>query len=175
MKVHERICLIIFSVLFYSTFSLFGQKHIYLSFSNTKEINVPEENYISAINAGAVFGIGNYIYAGGGLNATKVWSSEYSSLGLGAGPNVRIYLLKKSKIKFLLEGTGRVMYLFPEYPGTELNFAFWGGPAVEFYILENHRLNVGMCYNHLSNGKRHEQDYNRSLDGIGVTIGWTFY
>ncbi len=175
MKTEKRIYLIALCAIILSISKLSAQKNIYVSLSNSKEINVPEENYISAINSGAVFGIKNYFLAGGGVNVTKVWGPEYSSLGVGAGPDVRIYLLKKSKTKLLLEGAGRVMYLFPEYPGTELNFAFWGGPSVEFFVSENHRLNLGLCYNHLSNGKSHEQNYNRSLDGLGFTVGWAFY
>jgi hypothetical protein len=153
----------------------FAQRNVYLSINHTKEVNVPQENYISSLDAGAVFGKGHYFFAGGGISVMKVWGPEYSSLGIGLGPDVQINILRRSKFKLFLEGKGRVMYLFPEYPGTELNYAFWGGPSIEFYLSERSKLKLGPCYNHLSNAKGREQNYNRSLDGIGINIGLAFY
>jgi hypothetical protein len=159
----------------YFTKTLPAQKNMYVSLNNTKEVNVPQENYISSIDAGAIFGKGSYFFAGGGISVMKVWGPEYSSLGIGLGPDVQINLLKRNKFKLFLEGKGRVMYLFPEYPGTELNYAFWGGPSIEFFLSKGFNLKMGPCYNHLSNAKSREQSYNRSLDGIGINIGLTFY
>ena len=101
---------------------------------------MPEENYISALDIGVVFGVGNCIYVGAGINATKVWGKGYSSIGIGAGPQIRVYVLKSGKLKFFIEGKGRVMYLFPEYPGTELNFAFWGGPSAEMFVTKRNKI-----------------------------------
>lgn len=155
--------------------SIAQKRNVYISLSNSKEINVPEENYISAFDIGAVFEIENYFYVGAGINATKVWGKGYSSLGIGAGPEIQFYVYKREKLKLFLEGKGRVMYLFPEYPGTELNFAFWGGPGAEIFLTNRNRLKIGFCYNHLSNGKDTEQYMNQNLDGLGLTIGWFFY
>ncbi len=135
---------------------------------------MPEENYISALDIGVVFGVGNCIYVGAGINATKVWGKGYSSIGIGAGPQIRVYVLKSGKLKFFIEGKGRVMYLFPEYPGTELNFAFWGGPSAEMFVTKRNKIKFGFCYNHLSNGKPREQYMNQSLDGLGFNIGVVF-
>jgi hypothetical protein len=175
MTTKNHIRLIVVTLLCHFTAKLSSQRNIYAEVTNSKEVDVPEENYITAINAGAVFGIGNYFYAGGGINATKVWGAGYSSLGLGAGPEIQVYMLKKTKVKLFLEGKGRVMYFFPEYPGTELNFAFWGGPAVELFLSERNKLKFGFFYNHLSNAKADEQYMNKSLDGLGINIGWVFY
>ncbi len=152
-----------------------AQRNVYVSINNTKEINVPEENYISSLDAGAVFGKGRYFFAGAGVSVAKVWGAGYSSLGVGVGPDVQINIFTRTKFKLFLEGKGRVMYLFPEYPGTELNFAFWGGPSVEFLLSGKCHLKLGTCYNHLSNGKEREQEYNKSLDGLGLNIGLAFY
>jgi hypothetical protein len=156
--------------------SLSAQKQsAYISLINSREINVPEENYISALDAGTYFETGTYIHIGAGINVTKIWSVDYSSGCFGVGPELQFYFLRRPRIKLFLEGKGRVMYLFPEYPDTELNFAFLGGPNAEFYVNEVNRLKFGICYNHLSNGKPVEQYKNQSLDGLGFSIGWVFY
>lgn len=151
------------------------QRYIYASLSNTKDIDTKTENYISAIDAGVVFGIGEYIYGGGGVTMTKVWGAGYSSLAAGIGPDLHIHLIRKEKFRFILEGKGRVMGFFPEYPEDALNYAFWGGPVIEFSVSQKHRLKLGLCYNHLSNARPIEQVHNKSLDGLGVNIGWAFY
>ncbi|MES2514349.1 MAG: hypothetical protein V4580_09390 [Bacteroidota bacterium] len=172
-KYHIRLLFAFVGLCIYITAS--AQRNIYISLNNTKEVNVPQENYISSLDAGAVFGKGPYFFAGGGLSIMKVWGPEYSSIGLGLGPDVQINVLKRAKFKLFLEGKGRVMYLFPEYPNNALNYAFWGGPSIEFFLSRQCNLKLGPCYNHLSNAKSHEQNYNRSLDGLGINIGFTFY
>jgi hypothetical protein len=168
--------LLIGCLLMNATMSLFSQhRNSYVSLNNTKEVNTHNENYISALDAGTVFGIGEYVYAGGGITFAKIWGPGYSSLGAGIGPDLQIYLIQRKKFRFTLEGKGRVMGLFPEYPADALNYAFWGGPMAEFSLSERHRLKFGICYNHLSNARPVEQVMNKSLDGIGFNIGWAFY
>jgi hypothetical protein len=172
---HYNRLLFLFLLLTLNT-GLEAQEHtIYASLSNTREINTHYENYISALDAGAVFGINNYIYAGGGLTIAKVWGPDYSSLAAGIGPDLHIHLIRREKFRFMIEGKGRVMYFFPEYPETAINYAFWGGPTAEFSLSARHKLKLGICYNHLSNAKPVEQATNKSLDGIGFNLGWAFY
>ncbi len=173
MKHHIRLWLLLAGL--YIAITSSAQKNVYISLNNAKEVAVPQENYISSVDAGAVFGKGPWFFAGGGISVMKVWGPEYSSVGVGLGPDVQINVLKRSKFKLFLEGKGRVMYLFPEYPGNELNYAFWGGPSIEFLLSKKCNLKLGPCYNHLSNAKSHEQNYNRSLDGLGINIGFAFY
>ena len=151
------------------------QRNIYASLSNTRDIGTKNENYISAIDAGFVFGVREYLYVGGGLTIAKVWETDYSSLAAGIGPDLHIHLIRKEKFSFILEGKGRVMGFFPEYPEDALNYAFWGGPVAEFSLSQRHRLKLGLCYNHLSNARPIEQVHNKSLDGLGLNIGWAFY
>ena len=133
------------------------------------------DNYIvSSVDAGSFFNQNKYFLVGASAHVCRFWAPDYSSASFGLGPSVQIYLLNRAHTRFYLEGKGAVLYMFPEYPATAINYSFFGGPTCDIQMQEKGRLKLGLGYNHVSNAKRKEQPTNGSWDGLGFSIGWVF-
>jgi hypothetical protein len=159
-------------ILFTSKHKILGQKNIYISRGNYKELEF--NRYLSTLGIGILFNGIKPVLIGGEICSFKFWDNNYSSIGIGLCPIIQLQLMKLNKNKLFFESKGGVMYMFPEYSNTAINYNLSLSPVYEIQLLEKHKLRFGVAFRHSSNGKRKEQFTNQMWDGIGFSSGWIF-
>lgn len=155
-----------------NTDKLIAQKNIYLSVGSYRELEF--NRYLTTVSLGFLYNSDKKVLVGAEICKFKFWQTGYSSYGIGLSPIVQICIIKKNMHKLYLESKGGIMYMFPEYPETAVNYSLLLGTCYEIHLLEKHKLRFGFAYRHSSNGKIKEQPTNQMWDGIGINSGWIF-
>lgn len=106
--------------------------------------------------------------AEGALN--RFTGGQYSSVGVTIRPVTRFIFHPMPQLELFGETKGGVMLMLPEYPDKLINFVFVATSGVTWYYKPDRALRAGFSYNHLSNGKRHDEVENSMWDGLGVEL-----
>lgn len=106
--------------------------------------------------------------AEGALN--RFTGGQYSSVGATIRPVTRFMFYPTRQLELFGETKGGVMLMLPEYPDKLINFVFVATSGVTWYYKPDRAIRAGFSYNHLSNGKRHDEVENSMWDGLGVEL-----
>lgn len=126
---------------------------------------------LTAINGGYVFFHRKRIWLAGEAQVFKFWNTDYSTLGVGLRPSVRIYPVRQPKIGVYIEVKGGPIYMFPEYAREAINYTLLASMGSEVRVSAHNALYLGVGYTHYSNGKKWGDPRNPTWDGMGGQIG----
>ncbi|MES2678824.1 MAG: acyloxyacyl hydrolase [Bacteroidota bacterium] len=150
-----------------------AQIHAYGSAGHFREIGSNGSN-MSTAALGILVNPDHLLTVGLETHVNKFWDYEFSSMGLGARSVAELGLIRSNRHRVVLIAKAGAVYMFPENPGTALNFTFMGGPAYEYMVNCRNRLRIEAMYTHFSNGKTKGDATNPTWDGAGINIAWLF-
>ena len=128
-------------------------------------------SYLSVIEGGIILKKNRWVMFAPEVIVYKFWNEDYSSLGIGLRPAFRFYPLQKRAFALFTEIKGGIIYMWPEYRYASFNYAFACGGGTEIKLPERKILNIGLGYNHFSNGLKYGYTKNPTWDGLGGYIG----
>lgn len=143
---------------------LYGEIGNYLEFGY-------DNSNLTTINGGYVFFHRRRVWLAGEANIFKFWQPDYSSLGVGLRPAVRVYPVQKRTYGVYVEIKGGPIYMFPEYEREAINYTLLASAGAEVRLSAHNSLYFGAGYTHYSNGKRWGDARNPTWDGLGGQVG----
>ncbi|MDP3555962.1 MAG: hypothetical protein Q8T03_01235 [Bacteroidota bacterium] len=114
------------------TNKIIGQGSKYTSIGIFKGIEY--NSFLTTVGSGILYNNGKKLRAGGEIHAYKFWDKYYSSLGIGYSPVLQLFLLKRAKYKLFLDTKGGIIYMFPEYQDTAVNFTFFLAQRTKYFF-----------------------------------------
>ncbi|OJW77852.1 MAG: hypothetical protein BGO69_00050 [Bacteroidetes bacterium 46-16] len=144
----------------------------YVTYSLFREAGYTD--YLNTFDFGRIYRISRWAALGGEASVYKFTADNYSFIGLGLRPVLDIYLLHKGHCSIFTEGRGGIVYMFPEYSRSALNFTFVSTTGVELRVFKTNNLRFGLGYHHFSNGKQYAEITNAVWDGFGISFAWHY-
>lgn len=130
-----------------------------------------DASYLTSINGGYVFFHRPRVWLAGESQVFKFWNTDYSTLGMGLRPSVRVYPVRQPKTGVYIEVKGGPIYMFPEYAQEAINYTLLASVGGDLRVSARDALYFGVGYTHYSNGKRWGDSRNPTWDGIGGQLG----
>lgn len=130
-------------------------------------------SYLTTLNGGYVFFHRPRIWFAGEANMFRFWNPDYSTLGIGLRPSVRVYPLQGRNVGLYAEIKGGPIYMLPEFRQQAINYTLLTSLGADVRISPGNSLFMAAGYTHYSNGKRRGDARNPTWDGIGGQVGIT--
>lgn len=146
------------------------QKTVYAEIGTHAELDY-KQSYLSFVNAGtSIFERRWFVFAAE-ANVFKFWNPDYSSVGLGVRPVLKLYPIRRPQFGLFWETKGGLMYMLPEYSNAAINYTLLSSIGGEINIGRGNALYAAGGYTHYSNGKRRGDAKNPTWDGFGGHVG----
>jgi hypothetical protein len=147
-----------------------GKKALYAGTGSYKEIGFAN-SYLTTVDVGVTFQLSRWFVVSPEVDMYKFWNSDYSPLGVGFRPALKAYFLNDANWSIFAEMKGGIIYMFPEFENSAVNFTLIQSMGTEIAVSHNKRISLAIGYCHFSNGRRNDNAKNPMWDGVGASVG----
>ena len=159
-------------------FSVFNEPGVTIGYGNRKGYTV------GINNVGVQYRVLRWMAAGGELNTYMYQGPLNNTVGFGARPFMRWYIVHKNNFNLFFEYGAGIIWNLKNFPitsdpgpgniGTQFNFTPKYSVGIDFKIQDQICMSIGARHVHESNGYIFGPNHNPAFDSDGVFIGIRF-